>query len=71
MASWKTIQKILEKLAEAGLSPDYSDGQFNLKLDWHGMQDGVDPSAGFLKGKRLTGKRWQIENIIQLAQARG
>lgn len=67
MASWEIIQKILEKLSEKGLRPEYSDPHFSLKLDWGQMPEGVDPSAGFLEGKRLRGKRWQLENIIQLA----
>ena len=69
MASWKTIQKILEKLSEEGLSPEYSDPYFSLKLDWEQMPEGVDPSFGFLKEKRLRGKRWQVENLIQLAES--
>ena len=69
MASWKTIQKILEKLSEAGLSPEYSARRFDLTLDWERAPEGVDPSSGFLKGKRLEGKRWQVENFIQLAES--
>lgn len=69
MASWKIIQKIIEKLSEAGLNPEYSDPNFNLRLDWGKMPEGVDPSSGFLKGKRLTGKRWQLENAMQLAKS--
>ena len=69
MASWKTIQKILEKLSEEGLTPEYSDPHFHLKLDWEQMPEGVDPSSGFLKEKRLQGKRWQVENCIQLAES--
>jgi methyltransferase family protein len=68
MASWKTIQKILEKLSEEGLTPEYSDPNFHLKLDWEQMPEGVDPSSGFLKEKRLRGKRWQVENCIQLSE---
>ena len=69
MASWKTIHKILEKLSEEGLSPEYFDPHFSLKLDWEQMPEGVDPSFGFLKEKRLRGKRWQVENLIQLAES--
>lgn len=69
MASWKTIQKILEKLSGEGFCPEYSDPHFNLKLDWDQMPRGVDPASGFLKGRRLEGKRWQVGNFIQLAES--
>ena len=69
MASWKTIQKILEKLSEKDLYPEYSDPHFNLKVDWEQMPNGIDPAFGFLKEKRLKRKRWQLENLIQLAES--
>lgn len=68
MASWKTIQKILEKLSEQGYHPKYSDPRFSLKMDWERLSKGIDPSSGFLKGRRLKGKRAQVENFIQLAE---
>lgn len=67
MASWKKVQRILEKLSERGLYPEYSGLDFDLRLDWEHMPKGIDPIWGFLSEDRAKRKRRQVENFIQLA----
>lgn len=64
----KKLQKILNKLFELGISPEYSDPHFDLSIDWQNLPNGIDPMYGFLKPDRAKRKRWQIENFVYLAK---
>ncbi len=64
----KKLQKILNKLLELDISPQYSDPHFDLNIDWQNLPDGIDPTYGFLKPDRAKRKRWQIENFVYIAK---
>ncbi len=63
----KKLHKILNKLFELNICPEYSDPHFDLSVDWQTLPMGIDPKHGFLKPDRAKRKRWQIENFIYLA----
>jgi SAM-dependent methyltransferase len=67
--SMKKFERIIRRLLESGISPEYSDPHFNLRLEWDQMPEGIDPASGFLNDSRAIRKRWQIENFIQIAQS--
>jgi len=67
--SMKKFEKIIQRLLQAGISPEYSDPHFNLRLEWDQMPEGIDPASGFLSDSRAIRKRWQIENFVQIAQS--
>jgi hypothetical protein len=67
--SMKKFEKIIRRLLQAGVSPEYSDPHFSLRLDWDQMPEGIDPASGFLNDSRAIRKRWQIENFIEIAQS--
>jgi hypothetical protein len=64
----KRFEKIIIKLLKSGISPEYSDPHFSLKLEWGQMPEGIDPASGFLNDKRAIRKRWQIDNFIEICQ---